>query len=213
MMQNGEVAASKLEVRLDLLEKVVLCTLFSLFAFRLVNSYMISGAWINLIYIPNEAALILFILFRRSAKVISTKPYDWFVGFAGTCLPLLLIPNDEAVSSALTGLVLLLILSGMIFQIVAKFTLRRSFGVVAANRGVKRGGPYRMVRHPMYAGYIVTQIGFLIANPSLYNAGILLLAWTLQIARIHAEERVLAEDPAYQAMMAQTKYRLLPGVY
>lgn len=213
MMQNGEISASKLEVRLDLLEKIVLCTLFSLFAFRLFNSYLVSGAWINLIYIPNEAALILFILFRRSAKVISTKPYDWFVGFAGTCLPLLVIPNDEMVAPALTGLVLLLMLSGMVFQIVAKFTLRRSFGVVAANRGVKRGGPYRIVRHPMYAGYIVTQIGFLIANPSLYNAAILLLAWTLQIARIHAEERVLVEDPAYQAMMAQTRYRLLPGVY
>jgi hypothetical protein len=35
----------------------------------------------------------------------------------------------------------------------------------------------------------------------------------LQIARIHAEERVLAQDPAYQEMMAQTKYRLFPGLY
>lgn len=212
-MQDGKIMASKLENRLDYLERFVLFTMFSFFVFRMVNSYLISGSWVNLIYIPNEAALILFVLLRRSAKVISVRPSDWFVGFAGTCLPLLLIPGEEAVSSALLGVVLLLIVSGMAFQILAKFTLRRSFGVVAANRGVKRGGPYRIVRHPMYAGYIVTQIGFLIANPNLYNVVILSLAWGLQIARIHAEERVLTEDPAYQAMMAQTRYRLFPGVY
>lgn len=214
-MQSAETAVSKLEIRLDYLEKIVLCILFSFFAFRMVQSYLVTGSLVNLIYIPNEAALILFVLFRRSAKAISVKPLDWFVGFAGTCLPLLLIPNDDVASEGFIGLVLVLVLmlSGMAFQLVAKFTLRRSFGVIAANRGVKRGGPYRLVRHPMYAGYIVSQAGFLLANPSLYNGVILGLAWMLQIARIHAEERVLAEDPAYQEMMAQTKYRLCPGIY
>jgi protein-S-isoprenylcysteine O-methyltransferase Ste14 len=212
-MQNPETTVNKLEVRLDYFEKIVLFVLFSFFALRMVNSYLVSGAVINLIYIPNEAALIIFVLFRRSAKAISVKPLDWFVGFAGTCLPLLLIPNDEPAPDWLAIYVLLLVLSGMTFQIVAKFTLRRSFGVVAANRGVKRGGPYRIVRHPMYAGYIVAQGGFLLANPSIYNAVVLGLAWMLQIARIHAEERVLAQDPAYQEMMAQTKYRLFPGLY
>lgn len=212
-MQRADANTSNFEVVLDYFEKIVLLVLFTFFAIRMVNGYLVTGSLVNLLLIPNEAALVFFVLFRRAAKVISVKPMDWFVGFAGTWLPLLLVPNMEPIADVLMFFVLLMVFSGMTFQIIAKFTLRRSFGVIAANRGVKRGGPYRIVRHPMYAGYIVTQMGFLISNPSLYNAVILGLAWMLQIARIHAEERVLAQDPAYQEMMLQTKYRLLPGVY
>ena len=58
-------------------------------------------------------------------------------------------------------------ISGFVLQLSAKLTLRRSFGVVAANRGVKASGPYRLVRHPMYAGYALTHVGFLLAGPNL----------------------------------------------
>ncbi len=38
-------------------------------------------------------------------------------------------------------------------SVFRKVLLGLSFGVVAANRGVKIGGPYSFIRHPMYAGY------------------------------------------------------------
>ena len=60
-------------------------------------------------------------------------------------------------------------LLGLLVQIAAKLALWRSFGVVPANRGVKTRGPYRLLRHPMYAGYTLTHIGFLIGFPSLSN--------------------------------------------
>ena len=45
---------------------------------------------------------------------------------------------------------------GLAVVIVGKMTLGRSFGVVPANRGVVVGGPYRLVRHPIYTGYLIT---------------------------------------------------------
>ena len=74
-------------------------------------------------------------------------------------------------------------------------------------------GMYRLVRHPMYAGYILSHIGFLIARPAWLNAGLYGLELILQVLRIQAEERVLRADPSYRSFAEQVRYRLLPGVY
>ncbi|NKF32164.1 isoprenylcysteine carboxylmethyltransferase family protein, partial [Pseudomonas sp. BGM005] len=102
---------------------------------------------------------------------------------------------------------------GFILQISAKLVLRRSFGLVPANRGVKIGGPYRLVRHPMYAGYLMTHVSFFLANPSLLNFAIYATALFAQCLRLLAEERLLKEDPAYTTFMATTRYRLVPFVF
>jgi protein-S-isoprenylcysteine O-methyltransferase Ste14 len=65
----------------------------------------------------------------------------------------------------------------------------------------------------MYAGYILTHIGFFAANPSMWNAAIYLLGLTFQLVRIAAEEKVLAQDDQYRSFQTAVPYRLLPGVY
>jgi protein-S-isoprenylcysteine O-methyltransferase Ste14 len=104
-------------------------------------------------------------------------------------------------------------ISGFVLQLSAKLTLRRSFGVVAANRGVKASGPYRLIRHPMYAGYALTHVGFLLAGPTLWNLAIYGTTLTIAVRRIIAEERVLRLDPVYQSLTTRVRYRLLPFVF
>ena len=65
----------------------------------------------------------------------------------------------------------------------------------------------------MYAGYMLTQVAVLIAEPSLWNLGLIGGLWALQVGRILAEERVLGADDAYRELMRGTRYRLLPGVF
>ena len=105
-----------------------------------------------------------------------------------------------------------MMIAGLAINVAAKLFLNRSFGVVAANRGVKRGGPYRLVRHPMYLGYIVTQFGFLLSGFSIANLALYLAAWTLQVLRIIEEERFLTRDPAYRNYRGKVRYRLIPGL-
>ena len=71
-------------------------------------------------------------------------------------------------------------MAGLCVNISAKLFLNRSFGIVAANRGIKRGGPYRLVRHPMYFGSILTQVGFVLASFKLTTLALYLVAWTFQ---------------------------------
>jgi protein-S-isoprenylcysteine O-methyltransferase Ste14 len=103
--------------------------------------------------------------------------------------------------------------AGVVIQVYAKLSLRRSFGLLPANRGVVVFGPYRVVRHPMYLGYFVTDIGFLLANFGPRNVLIVLTQWTIQVVRITREERLLSKDDTYRQYMSRVRYRLISGLF
>ena len=73
-------------------------------------------------------------------------------------------------------------------------------------------GPYRVLRHPAYAGMLLANIGFAgyFANPASIAALTLLVAAILW--RIRVEEDVLVESPGYREF-ASTRCRILPGVW
>lgn len=191
---------------LDGVEKVAVVALFAWLCLRFAGTLQEQPA--NLIFLVSEGVVALMVLLRRSTDQISLNPFDWIIGVGGTLLPMLVSPSGGGWIGG-AGL----LLAGLIFSLVAKLTLGRSFGVVAANRGVKRGGVYGTVRHPMYLGYFLIYVGVLLLNPSLWN-GALLLAWAvLQIARIQAEERVLMLDPAYRDHAERVRFRLVPFIY
>jgi protein-S-isoprenylcysteine O-methyltransferase Ste14 len=199
-------------VALDLVEKVAVSCLLGVLAARMIPVAISSGNILPILLVVSETLVVVFILLRRSTQNISLSWRDWLFGFAGTVAPLLAAPtSDNPVAPlAVCGALMMV---GFLLNLSAKFTLRRSFGVVAANRGVKIGGPYRMIRHPMYAGYTLTQLGFLLSGPTLWNFGLYGLALSLQIARIRAEERILVNDPVYTEMSERVRYRLVPFVF
>jgi len=75
------------------------------------------------------------------------------------------------------------------------------------------GGPYRVVRHPVYTAGLAIFLGYsLFASvPALVASGGLAVVWGLK-ARV--EERLLRERyPGYVDYAARVRYRLLPPVY
>ena len=82
-----------------------------------------------------------------------------------------------------------------------------------AHRGVRSGGAYRWVRHPLYAAYAVMAAGYLASNPTPRNWVIVLVAYACQVARIFNEEQLLSGYPEYVAYKARTRWRLLPYVF
>ncbi len=159
----------------------------------------------------SEAVMVAFVLFHRPTEKVSLRLGDWCLAITATAAPLLIQPNQETTAFAAIGLLLFAI--GNLVQFTGKMSLRRSFGVAPANRGIKTNGLYRFVRHPIYAGYLVLHIGLFILIPSAYNLAVYAVAWAAQIMRIKAEEALLSQDPAYVAFKQRTRFRLVPGIY
>jgi len=102
---------------------------------------------------------------------------------------------------------------GMTLQVWAKVTLGRSFGLLPAHRGVVTSGPYAWVRHPIYLGYLVSHIGFLLANLSVRNFLVLVGLYGLQMVRMILEERVLGRaSTEYGSYLQTVRWRFLPGL-
>ncbi len=211
-MSDTRAVQGRSRFDLDLVEKAIVATFMTFLAARMVPIVIATGALPPLLLLISESMVVLFILLRRPSETLSRRGSDWLVGLAGTLVPLLAIaPQGQALAPVLV--IETLMIGGMVLQISAKLILRRSFGVVAANRGVKASGPYRLVRHPMYAGYALTHIGFLLAGPTVWNIAVYSATVALQVRRILAEERVLGQDPAYRALIEKTRYRLVPFVF
>jgi protein-S-isoprenylcysteine O-methyltransferase Ste14 len=193
---------------LDVFERVAVSCLYGLLVFRL--ALYVPTKPFNLVFLAMEGLVLLLVLMRRPTDQISLRFKDWLIAFSATFLPLLVVPGQSLELGVLPGLVMLV---GFGVALWAKLQLRRSFGLVAANRGLKTTGIYRFVRHPMYLGYFLSQFGFLMMNWNRVNVTILSVWAALQLARISAEERVLSLDTSYRAHMDRARYRLLPFVY
>ena len=94
-----------------------------------------------------------------------------------------------------------------------KITLGRSFALLPANRGVVSTGLYRLVRHPIYMGYLVTHVAFVAANPSGWNITLLLVSDLALMARAVCEEATLARDDEYRNYQSRVRWRVVPGVF
>ena len=197
---------------LDAVERVLLALLFGFLTWSIVGEFYRNGRPTDLLLVLSEGSALAFVLLRRRTEDVSRRPADWLLALVGTAGPLLARPAD-AVALAPPVAVFLLMLVGFVVQISAKLTLRRSFGIVAANRGVKVRGPYRLVRHPMYAGYMMTHVGFMLAHPTGWNLAVYVTAFAFQIGRILAEERLLSQDVAYRNFSLVVPYRLIPRVF
>lgn len=103
-------------------------------------------------------------------------------------------------------------LVGAAIAIASAIALGRSFGLVAANRGICTRGPYRFVRHPLYAGYLVAWFGYALENPTAWNWALFAVVTSFQAVRILTEERCLEADPAYRDYRERVPRRVVPFV-
>jgi protein-S-isoprenylcysteine O-methyltransferase Ste14 len=204
-MQNRVVASG-----LKIVANAVIILALGLLAYGSYLKYHASGSlnWLGLL-IVNSIFVVMYIA-KREATSISQSPALWLLAFAGTCMPLALRPTTTAASWVSAGNILQLI--GLIAIAAAILSLRRSFGIVPANRGIRTQGIYNVVRHPLYASELFWMLGFAIANPSAWNILIWLCDCALQFTRACAEERFLSGDPAYLHYRARVRYRLVPLV-
>lgn len=197
--------------RLSLTQDGLLLAIASLFVYVHVSHAVEERSFASIFFAMDQAVLVGIFLTRRRTNTTSTRVWDWVVATIGGWLPLAMRPHETG--GLIEGIGVGVQITGLTLVVFALLSLGRSFGVVAANRGLKTGGMYRFVRHPIYAAHTVSLAGFILANVWWPNLVLYAVVTFFQIMRIQAEERVLARTADYASYRQQVRWRLLPGVY
>lgn len=196
----------------DIGARAAIIVLFSLMAVRFGADFLATGRVTGLLLLVSEMLVVVLTVMRRSAAAVDRSIRARLLTTLSTLGPPLLqpaaiaalVPQSVTVATSIVGLAIV---------IAGKITLGRSFGLMPANRGVVSSGVYRIVRHPIYLGYLITHVAFLLATPSAWNIAALVGADAALLLRAVCEEQTLSRDSRYRAYQQIVRWRVCPGLF
>jgi protein-S-isoprenylcysteine O-methyltransferase Ste14 len=115
----------------------------------------------------------------------------------------------------------LMLAAGMIFAfgVFLRMDAMRTLGVFYSHHVIRRAdhvivssGPYRVVRHPAYAGMLAGNLGLVLFFFNWASVTLLIALAVVLVWRIRTEERALLVLPAYREYAAG-RSRLVPGIW
>ena len=162
---------------------------------------------------------------RADATRIGRRSF-WF-GF-GACLivtnlALYLVPSSFRAAAISPGAVafavgIMIMVAGVVLRGWSFYALGRYFTAVikvSPDQPVVRDGPYRLLRHPSYAGGLLAEVGIAVTAANWVSVAVFVVAWVAIIAwRIHIEETALlsALGDRYRSYASHCK-SLIPLVW
>jgi len=153
------------------------------------------------ILLAAQSALAAFFLVMHRPVERSAHPMISIIAWVCALLPLAL---------NLKGADLRYSLPGLLLALWALLALRFSFSIAPEDRGIITRGPYRLIRHPMYLGEIVSLLGLCISTMNTWNWLLWLVFVQLIALRITAEEHVLS---GYDGYKKSVQWRLIPFIW
>jgi protein-S-isoprenylcysteine O-methyltransferase Ste14 len=196
----------------DNIGRVLIVGMFTLMAIRMGQNYVDTGRLTGLLLLLSEALVVVLTVFRRPAVAVDRTLRARLLTTTALFGPPLVRPTaitplvPDAVTVAISMVGLLVVIAG-------KVSLGRSFGLIPANRGIVSTGLYRVVRHPIYLGYLITHVAFLFSNPTAWNITLLVTTDLALLLRAVCEEKTLALDAEYRTYQTKVRWRVLPGIF
>ena len=192
--------------------QLVVGALFLVLAWRIGDDFIRTMRVTGLLLLVSEALVVFLTVCRRRPALVDRSWGPRLVTALSFAGPPLMRPST---SFALLPDTLAAILSacGLLIVVAGKISLGRSFGIIPANRGIVSRGIYRVVRHPIYVGYLLTHGAFLLSHFDAWNVCVLVTSDLMLLVRAIYEERTLSRDPAYVTYRSRVRWRMVPGVF
>lgn len=171
------------------------------------------SAWI---WVSGAVTMAVLSLTRSAPREARTDYQALIAVSAMMVLPLFMRPATRLASTnwpTLEAAGTIFQVIGLALMLVAWLYLGRHFGLLPANRGVVARGPFRLIRHPVYAAWLLTAFGNSMAAPSVRNFALVALTLPFMVWRIVLEEEMLDRDPQYLAYRQRVRWRIAPGVF
>ncbi len=197
--------------RAELGARVLTGALFLSLTWRLGIDFVNTHRATDLLLVVGEALVVVFTVLRRPAIEVDRGVQARLVTVASMLSAFLARPGPvggifpEAACAAISA-------AGVAVTIGGKISLGGSFGLLPACRGLVDRGLYRMVRHPIYLGYLISHVGFLLSHPTIWNVVVFGIADAALVVRAGCEERVLVHDARYEEYRQVVRWRLVPGI-
>ena len=175
---------------------------------------MLASSWaikisLSLYFLQSATIGVLFLIRQPSKQSYTFHWLPTIAAWATVFSPLLL--NVKNFNAHPFGTLFNII--GSLFTLWGAIALNKAFSVIPADRGVKTGGPYRFVRHPIYASYWIAGAGVIINSPSTRNLIIIAFSCLLQLPRIYFEEKLLDSNAEYREYKKRVRWKLIPYVF
>lgn len=206
------VARADVDRLTDVISRAVVICLFSMMAIRFGADFLATGRVTGLLLLVSEMLVVVLTVIRRSAAAVDRSMRARILTAVSMMGPPLLQPARVAALLP-QSLTVAVSIAGLAVVIAGKVTLGRSFGLMPANRGVVSSGIYRIVRHPIYLGYLLTHVAYLAAMPSAWNVAALAAADLALLARAVCEEQTLSRDDRYRQYQQTVRWRVCPGLF
>lgn len=159
--------------------------------------------------------VLLFAIRRRRLAGGHATLVPGLVALAGTFLLNVVgyLPVPDTLSTEMLFASSAIVIVGTVWTIWSLATLGRCFGLFPEVRGLVQRGPYRLVRHPVYLGELISAVGMLVAKPHPLIVLLFGVFVALQFGRTVYEERALsAAFPEEYPNYARRVARLIPGL-
>lgn len=196
---------------------VLLASVWAWFMYVNLTAYFETGRFTLLLFTMAQSEFVILLLIRKAPLAVTKNWHDYAIAIAGTFVTLMFEPSSAVVFGTIPSIAErigdVFIYMAIVLEIIGYVSLNTSAGIVPANRGVKTEGMYALMRHPVYASYLLLYAGYVIGNPSPFNLVIMFFAAAFQAVRIEKEEAILSEDPAYVLYAQKVPWKLIPGVY
>jgi protein-S-isoprenylcysteine O-methyltransferase Ste14 len=150
-----------------------------------------------------QSALTAFRLIFRSKAGVESSPGVQILAWLSALLPL-------ALQTTASGWWSLASVPGLLLNLWALISLGSLFSISPADRGLAFSGPYRRLRHPMYAGELAALLPVILLDLSARNVAIGTTFLLSILWRIRQEEMLLENYWLYSQFV---KWKMLPGVW
>jgi len=164
------------------------------------------------LWLGGAALMGLLVLIRIPARTAMVTPSTLLATGVSIVVPAMMRPEQPS-HGLMADAAVVVELLGVTLGQVSRLYLGRRFALLPADRGVVTDGPFRAVRHPIYAGWLILSIGYVMAFPTIRNGLIVMATLPFILWRVQQEETLLAGDPDFCDYLARTRWRLIPGIY
>jgi protein-S-isoprenylcysteine O-methyltransferase Ste14 len=128
-----------------------------------------------------------FFLKRENAQAHSGKTVS-ILAYISAAIPLFYFGPDQS-SNEILLVSNILAITGFLFVALATIELGTSIGISPAKRSMVKSGIYSWVKHPMYMGYVLSELGMSFIN--MNNAAIFIISIMLYYFRAKIENNFL----------------------